>query len=206
MTKRWCSPFGGVSSSMASNLVSRGQTCSTARYRYTSRRMKPGQRKEERTFWAAFEAARPRLVGAMFDVLAKAMHRYPAIHLPALPRMADFCRWGYAVADALAWRRGVSPGLRMRSVPRTRLPSRTTLSPLPSSRSSVAGTLLPPRKRGTNLVWHGRRPPDCAGGHRRAAHRREGEVMAEGGTHPHATSQRGEKQFAGHRRPVREQA
>ena len=64
-------------------------------------RMGPTQRKEERTFWATFEAARPRLVGAMFDVLAKAMHRYPTIHLPALPRMADFCRWGYAVADAL---------------------------------------------------------------------------------------------------------
>ena len=64
-------------------------------------RMEPGQRKEEREFWAAFEAVRPRLVGAMFDALSQAMHRYPTVHLPALPRMADFCRWGYAVADAL---------------------------------------------------------------------------------------------------------
>jgi DNA polymerase I-like protein with 3'-5' exonuclease and polymerase domains len=64
-------------------------------------RMKPGQRKEERTFWTAFEAARPRLVGAMFEALAHAMRRYPMVHLPALPRMADFCRWGCAVAEAL---------------------------------------------------------------------------------------------------------
>jgi DNA polymerase-1 len=64
-------------------------------------RMPPGQRKEERTFWAAFEAARPRLVGALFEALAQAMHRYPTIHLPALPRMADFCRWGCAVAEAI---------------------------------------------------------------------------------------------------------
>ena len=61
------------------------------------------QRKEEREFWEAFEAARPRLVGAMFDALSQAMRRYPTVRLPALPRMADFCRWGYAVAEALGF-------------------------------------------------------------------------------------------------------
>jgi DNA polymerase I-like protein with 3'-5' exonuclease and polymerase domains len=64
-------------------------------------RMEPGQRKEEREFWAAFEVARPRLVGALFAALAQALRRYPTVRLPALPRMADFCRWGYAVAEAL---------------------------------------------------------------------------------------------------------
>jgi DNA polymerase I-like protein with 3'-5' exonuclease and polymerase domains len=64
-------------------------------------RMAPEQRKEEQHFWTDFEAARPRLVGAMFDALSQAMRRYPTVRLPALPRMADFCRWGYAVAEAL---------------------------------------------------------------------------------------------------------
>jgi DNA polymerase I-like protein with 3'-5' exonuclease and polymerase domains len=64
-------------------------------------RMEAAQRKEEGVFWADFEEARPRLVGAMFTVLAQAMGLYPNIYLSALPRMADFCRWGYAVAEAL---------------------------------------------------------------------------------------------------------
>ena len=63
-------------------------------------RMEAGQRKEEGKFWADFEEARPWL-RAMFSVLAKAMCLYPNVHLSALPRMADFCRWGYAVAEAL---------------------------------------------------------------------------------------------------------
>jgi DNA polymerase-1 len=66
--------------------------------------MEPGQRKEEGKFWADFAKARPQLVGAMFTVLAKAMALYPTVHLSALPRMADFCRWGYAVAEALGKR------------------------------------------------------------------------------------------------------
>src|SRR5262249_8748641 len=37
----------------------------------------------------------------MFDVLAQAMRLYPTVRLSALPRMADFCKRGYAVAEAL---------------------------------------------------------------------------------------------------------
>ena len=117
-------------------------------------RMKPGQRKEERTFWAAFEAARPRLVGAMFEVLAKAMHRYPT-------SICRPCRaWPISAAGDTPWPTPwaweaphFSRPTRTRSVPRTRRPSRTTLSPLPSSRSSVAGTLLP-QGRGAR-IWSG---------------------------------------------------
>jgi hypothetical protein len=37
----------------------------------------------------------------MLDVLTQAMRLYPTVRLSALPRMADFCQWGYAVAEAL---------------------------------------------------------------------------------------------------------
>ena len=34
-------------------------------------------------------------------MLSKAMRIYPDVHLRKLPRMADFCRWGYAIGEAL---------------------------------------------------------------------------------------------------------
>jgi hypothetical protein len=37
----------------------------------------------------------------MFETLSQAMRLYPTVQLTALPRMADFCQWGYVVAEAL---------------------------------------------------------------------------------------------------------
>jgi hypothetical protein len=65
-------------------------------------RLTKAQYKTKQEFWAGFEAARPRILGAMLDVLAQAMRLYPSVRLSALPRMADFCKWGYAVAEALS--------------------------------------------------------------------------------------------------------
>ncbi len=61
------------------------------------------KRREERLVLEDFEAMRPKLVGAMFMALAKAMAIYPTITLDRLPRMADFCRWGCAIACALGY-------------------------------------------------------------------------------------------------------
>ncbi len=61
------------------------------------------KRREERLVLEDFEAMRPRLVGAMFATLSKAMAIYPEIQLQRLPRMADFCRWGCAIARALGY-------------------------------------------------------------------------------------------------------
>jgi hypothetical protein len=61
------------------------------------------KRREERLVLEEFEAMRPRLVGAMFTALSKAMAIYPQIQLQELPRMADFCRWGCAIARALGF-------------------------------------------------------------------------------------------------------
>ena len=59
-------------------------------------------RKTEEDFWQEFEAQRPYIFGAMLDVLSKALAIYPTVKLDKLPRMADFCKWGYAVAEAAA--------------------------------------------------------------------------------------------------------
>jgi hypothetical protein len=68
-------------------------------------------RRDERTFWMDFEAARPRLLGAVLDAVCAGMHRVGAVDVPALPRMADFCRWGCAVEGSL----GYASGTFMRS-------------------------------------------------------------------------------------------
>ncbi len=68
---------------------------------FTLDRINPKQRQEESVLWKKFEEARPAIMGGLFDTLAKAMSIYPEIQLSSLPRMADFCRWGYAIAEAL---------------------------------------------------------------------------------------------------------
>lgn len=63
-------------------------------------RLNEEARKEEVDVWAAFEHDRPAMLGGALRILSKAMYIYPNIHLDKLPRMADFCRWGYAIAEA----------------------------------------------------------------------------------------------------------
>jgi len=63
------------------------------------------QRRPEREIWAEFERMRPRLVGAMFDALSKAMTIRPTVRLHSSPRMADFAIWGAAIAEALGHHR-----------------------------------------------------------------------------------------------------
>jgi len=61
----------------------------------------PDDRRPEDEIWQEFEAARPRLLGAVLDALASAMALRRSIRLTELPRMADFALWGCAVAKAL---------------------------------------------------------------------------------------------------------
>ncbi len=58
----------------------------------------------EDQFWEAFEHDKPQLLGAIFDVLAKAMTIYPTVSSEKLPRMADFSRWGCAIAEAAGYK------------------------------------------------------------------------------------------------------
>lgn len=67
------------------------------------KRITPDRRKPEAEFWADFEAAKPRILGSIFDTLVKALAIYPTIQLNEAPRMADFSRWGCAIAEAAGY-------------------------------------------------------------------------------------------------------
>jgi hypothetical protein len=59
------------------------------------------ERRERNELWQDFEQKKPRILGGIFDVLAQAMAIHPTLRLKALPRMADFARWGEAIAQAM---------------------------------------------------------------------------------------------------------
>lgn len=65
------------------------------------KRIEEEHRQTEGAFWTSFEEKRPFILGAIFNVLAGAM-KIMASDLPIerLPRMADFAKWGYAIAEA----------------------------------------------------------------------------------------------------------
>lgn len=60
-------------------------------------------RRTEREFWSEFEAARPKLLGAIFNAVSDTMSRLGQTPLPNAPRMADFAEWGSAAGEALGW-------------------------------------------------------------------------------------------------------
>lgn len=64
------------------------------------------KRKAEADFWRAFEEARPRILGAILDVIVVAVRNLPTTRLPRLPRMADFVLWVTAAESALGWESG----------------------------------------------------------------------------------------------------
>jgi len=59
-------------------------------------RLSDDSREPEADFWAAFEAERPALLGALLDLVARALAREQHVRLTAYPRMADFARWAVA--------------------------------------------------------------------------------------------------------------
>lgn len=63
-------------------------------------RIPEDERKEECRVWEDFNADKPKILGAMLTTLSKAMNIYSTVTLDKLGRMADFTRWGYAVAEA----------------------------------------------------------------------------------------------------------
>jgi hypothetical protein len=64
------------------------------------KRIDPSVRMPEEEFWSEFEARRPALLGAIFEAVSGALAIHPTVNLDTLPRMADFTRWGYAIAEA----------------------------------------------------------------------------------------------------------
>lgn len=62
--------------------------------------------KNEREFWGDFKKDKPAILGGMFNVLSKAMKIKEnwTYKIPEGIRMADFCEWGEAIAQALGRR------------------------------------------------------------------------------------------------------
>jgi hypothetical protein len=69
-------------------------------------RIPDNQRRRRGEFWSAFEAARPRILGALLTAVSTALRRAPDVRLESLPRMADFAAWAHAAEPAL----GLQPG------------------------------------------------------------------------------------------------
>lgn len=63
------------------------------------------RRRPEQEFWAAFEAERPRILGALLDAVAQGLRRLPGTRLARLPRMAGFALWATA-CEAAFWPAG----------------------------------------------------------------------------------------------------
>ena len=61
------------------------------------------KRLEEEELESAFSEARPHILGGILDALSKAIQIRPTVKLKSKPRMADFARWGCAIAMALGF-------------------------------------------------------------------------------------------------------
>jgi hypothetical protein len=63
------------------------------------------RRRPEQELWAAFDAERPRILGALLNAVAQGLATLPQTRLDKLPRMADFALWATACETAL-WSAG----------------------------------------------------------------------------------------------------
>lgn len=54
-----------------------------------------------------FEDVLPNILGDIFSILSKALAIYPNMNLSEYPRMADFSRYGYAIAEAIETGKGI---------------------------------------------------------------------------------------------------
>jgi len=69
-------------------------------------RIRPEDRRAEKDLEAKVEAAKPSILGALFDVVAAGLGQQASVRLDKLPRMADFARWGVATEQALGGEEG----------------------------------------------------------------------------------------------------
>jgi len=59
------------------------------------------KRRPEKELWAELYQERPRLLGALLDVVVHGLRELPKVRLSKLPRMADFAMWAVACETAL---------------------------------------------------------------------------------------------------------
>jgi len=63
-------------------------------------------RRPEDAMLAAFDDARPRIMGALIDAVSAALRNLPTVRLHRSPRMADFAKWIAAAEPGLGWDAG----------------------------------------------------------------------------------------------------
>jgi hypothetical protein len=63
----------------------------------------PSRRRPEQEVSAAYERARPAILAALLDLLAKVLVVLPDVRLESMPRMADFARVLAAVDEVTGW-------------------------------------------------------------------------------------------------------
>lgn len=68
-------------------------------------RIPDGERRTEEELWERFEAERPRLLGTLFSVLARAIALKPSLQLSRRPRLADWGEYAAAVYEVMGWGR-----------------------------------------------------------------------------------------------------
>jgi len=67
----------------------------------------PAERRcDEAGFWRRFSDAQPHILGALLDIVRVGRTLVGRVDIPALPRMADFARWGVAIEQALGFKLG----------------------------------------------------------------------------------------------------
>jgi hypothetical protein len=66
-------------------------------------RIEEKDRRSEEDFWQEFNLLKPKMLGAIFDALSKALNILPTVKLDKAPRMADFSKWGCAIAEAIGF-------------------------------------------------------------------------------------------------------
>jgi hypothetical protein len=64
------------------------------------------RRVEESAFWADFEAAKPRVFGALLEGVSAVLRNAEAVHLERKPRMADFAVGATAMEGTFGWEPG----------------------------------------------------------------------------------------------------
>ncbi|MBI3329654.1 MAG: hypothetical protein HYZ81_23480 [Nitrospinae bacterium] len=64
------------------------------------------ERRPETDLWRDFEAQRPQILGALLDVVSKALANFHMVKLDKHPRMADFAVWVTAAEPGLGWEAG----------------------------------------------------------------------------------------------------
>jgi len=68
---------------------------------YELSRIPKKERKKEEDMLKEFEQDQPMITGAIFKILQKTLSKIKEIKIEELPRMADYCFWGEAAAQAL---------------------------------------------------------------------------------------------------------